>query len=48
MKEEVVNDCIAEVHTSIVAGKNERGIAYAVLRALRDNGYDLNNYENNK
>jgi len=45
MDEKVVNDCIAEVHDSIIDGKNDRGIAYAVLRALRNNGYNLNNHE---
>ena len=42
MDEKVINDCITEVHESILKGKNERGIAYAVLRALRNNGYNLN------
>ena len=47
MDEKVVNDCIAEVHDSIIEGKNARGIAYAVLRALRNNGYNLNEGEVN-
>jgi hypothetical protein len=45
MNEKVVNDCIAQVHDATIDMKNSRGIAYAVLRALRDNGYNLNNHE---
>ena len=46
MDEKTVQNCIDAVHDSTIDGKNERGIAYTVLRALRDNGYNLNSKEN--
>lgn len=45
MPSAIVNSCIEAVKWAHETGRNERGVAYAVLRALRDNGYDLNRDE---
>lgn len=46
MSEKVVNNCIDSVKWALDNKRNKRGIAYSVLRALRDNGYNLNTKEN--
>lgn len=46
MKKEVVDECIEAVDWALKTNRNSRGITYAILRALRDCGYDLNEREN--
>jgi hypothetical protein len=46
MEEEDVNKCIQAVKDAIEDKKNERGIAYAIFRVLRDCEYNLNNKNN--
>ena len=46
MDEKTVQDCIDNVKWALDTKRNNRGIAYAVLRALRDNDYNLNSKEN--
>jgi hypothetical protein len=43
--EQVVHKCIDAVDWGKDTRRNSRGIAYAVLRALRDSGYNLNGKE---